>query len=123
MAVKVCTFLLIVLMPVVWIVQLVVTILKLLTFGLTFMLHALLCSLIWAPIFWLLLGTSYLWLRYWYFRPLLVIPGLLLAIVGHLILMFSPPAAPVDMEDRLLQAGMTDEWPLSWWIWKELLPR
>ena len=100
----------------------IASLLKALTFGLTFMIHALLCSLIWAPIVGLLLGTSYLWLKYWYMRPLLLIPGLSLVIVGELILMLSPTPSIADRDGRLFQVDMAEEWPLSWRIAKAMQP-
>ena len=60
--VKACTSALIVLLPVVWVIQFIGVVMKWVTFGL----YLLLCSLIWMPFFGLLVGTSWLWIRFQY---------------------------------------------------------
>ena len=116
--VKACTSALIVLLPLAWVIQFFGVVMKWVTFGL----YLLLYSLIWMPFFGLLMGTSWLWIRFQYLRPILAIPGLVLAITGDLVLMCAPPATtPNDTNDRLLQASLAEEWPLSWMIWRTVM--
>ena len=65
--------------------------------------------IIWIP----LMGTSWLWLRYPWTRPVLFLPGLLIATVGHIFLMLVP-----DPQKNAKYMLMTREWPLSWHLWK-----
>ena len=105
-----------VVLPIAWIVKFVGVILKHLTFGLYLIAY----SILWMPSLWLLLGTSWLWLRYWPLRPVLIIPGIVFALAGHFILMCSPGSYS-DAGDRdalLWQVSYTEDWPLSWRLWQ-----
>ncbi len=94
--------------PLTWVIGSVGAILRTLTLGL----YAILYSLLWIPVWGLLLGTSWLWLQYWPLRPVLFIPGIVGALVGHLILMCAP--REMDVDAVLVKVSMTEDWPLSW---------
>ena len=114
--VKVLSMALTILLPLAWVVQFAGLILKYLTFGLYLILYSL---ILWMPTMGLLLGTSWLWLRYWPLRPILIIPGIVLALVGHLILMCAPNDS--DKDAVLWRVSFTEDWPLSWKLWKAQL--
>ena len=113
--VKVLSMAMTVFLPLAWVVQLVGLILKYLTFGLYLVVYSL---IFWMPIMWLLLGTSWLWLRCWPLRPLLLIPGIVLALVGHLVLMCAH--YDTDHDAVLWRVSLTEDWPFSWKLWKAM---
>ncbi len=80
-----------------------------LTFGVLY----LLLSLIWLPVLGLLLGTSWLWLRAWYLRPVLLLPGVIIAVVADVFVMLAPEPERDAKHAKLCIAG---EWPLSWYL-------
>ena len=59
-----------------------------------------------------------LWLRYWPLRPLLFIPGIVLALVGHFVLMCAH--YDTDHDAVLWRVSFTEDWPLSWKLWKAM---
>ena len=64
--------------------------------------------------FWLpLMGTSWLWLRYGALRPVLLLPGIVLAIIAHIFLLLVP-----DPHKNPKYNLMAQEWPISWHLWK-----
>ena len=111
--VKVLSMAMTVLLPVAWIVQFVGIILKYLTFGLYLVIYSL---VLWIPIMWLLLGTSWLWIRCWPLRPLLFLPGIILALVGHFVLMCAH--YDTDQDAVLWRVSFTEDWPFSWKLWE-----
>ena len=117
MIVKALSMALIIFLPVTWVMKFVGIILKNLTFGLYLIAYS---FVLWMPVLWLLLGMSWLWLRFWPLRPVLIIPGIVLALVGHLILMCNPGSNsdPEDAEALLWQVSFTEDWPLSWKLWQ-----
>ena len=66
---------------------------------------------LWLP----LMGTSWLWLHYPWMRPIILLPGFLIAVIGHIFLILVPD--PQKNAEYLL---ITQEWPLSWWLWKPM---
>ena len=113
--VKVISMAMTILLPITWVVQFLVLILKYLTFGLVLLVYSL---VLWMPVMWLLLGTSWLWLRYWPLRPLLFIPGIALASVGHFVLMCAH--YDTDHEAVLWRVSFTEDWPFSWKLWEAM---
>ena len=78
------------------------------------MLLLLILTGIWFFLIWLpLMGTSRLWLNYYWSRPLLAVPGAFLAIVAHIFLMLVP-----DPQKNAKYTLMAREWPLSWHLYK-----
>jgi len=69
-------------------------------------------SLLWLPFFGLLIGTSWLWIRVWPLRPLLLVPGLLTVVVTFTLaaLIHDDPGG----FDR--KAALIMYWPLSWHV-------
>ena len=68
---------------------------------------------IWFPIWGLLVGTSWIWLKYSWPRPFLILPGILLAILAHIFIMLVP-----DPHKNSEYWTIAREWPLSWPLWK-----
>ena len=81
--------------------------------ALTFGVFALVLSLIWWPFFMFLLGTSWLWLHFWYLRPILLVPGVLVAIVADLYIMLAPEP---ERAAKIAKLSIAGEWPLSWYV-------
>lgn len=68
---------------------------------------------IWFFVWWLpLMGMSRLWYSYPWSRPILALPGILLAITGHIYLMLVP-----DPKKERKYPTMVGEWPLSWQLY------
>ena len=68
---------------------------------------------IWFPIWLTLVGTSWLWLRSATYRPLILVPGMFVAIIAHIYIMLVP-----DPHKDPKYVNLIREWPLSWYIWK-----
>ena len=71
-----------------------------------------LLSAAWIPFWGLLVGTSWLWLRQAWTRPILLLPGVALSLVLTVILMLIP-----DPEKHPRYVTITREWPLTWNLW------
>ena len=69
-------------------------------------------SALWIPFWGLLVGSSWLWLKYAWTRPILLLPGMALSIVLTFILMLVP-----DPEKHPKYVTITQEWPLTWNLW------
>ncbi len=72
----------------------------------------LLLTIIWFPVWGLLVGTSWLWLRYIWTRPFLILPGFLVSMVATTYVMVVP-----DPQKRPEYLTLIQEWPLSWQVW------
>jgi hypothetical protein len=79
--------------------------------ALTFGLLAILLTMIWLPLYALLLGTSWLWLKAWYLRPLLILPGVLVSFVADVFVMLAPEP---EKGVKWAKLALAHEWPLSW---------
>ena len=75
-------------------------------------------SVIWWPFLALLLTTSWLWLVAWYLRPVLLVPGVLIANIANLYAMLTPEP---EKEAKYTKLAIADEWPLSWYLLKSPL--
>ena len=69
-------------------------------------------DIVWLIVWGLLVGTSWIWLRYPWARPFLVLPGMTLAVSAHIFVMIAPDPHKNDKYPRI--AG---EWPLTWLVW------
>ena len=70
-------------------------------------------GLLWLPWFYFLISTSWLWLKAWYLRLILLIPGVIIAVAADIYVMFTPDfGRGVKQRKR----AMCEEWPLSWCI-------
>ena len=107
--VKVLSMAMIVFLPVAWLMRFVGAVLTPLTFGIYLIVYSI---ILWIPILGLLLGTSWLWLRCWPLRPVLVILGIPVALMAHLILMCAP--SDRDTDAVLWKVSFTEDWPFSW---------
>ena len=68
---------------------------------------------IWFPIWLTLVMTSRLWLRAAWTRPILLIPGIIVAIFAHIYIMLIP-----DPQKGTQYINLIRVWPLSSQIWK-----
>ena len=68
---------------------------------------------VWLPLYHILITTSWLWLKAWYLRPILLIPGIVIAFVSDIWVLLTP-----DFRRRAKQKkqAMCEEWPLSWYL-------
>jgi hypothetical protein len=68
---------------------------------------------VWLPLYHLLIATSWLWLKAWYLRPILLIPGIVIAFVSDIWVILTP-----DFRRKAKQKkrAMCEEWPLSWYL-------
>ena len=69
-------------------------------------------TLVWFPIWGMLVGTSWLWFRYPLSRPFLLLPGIILAVVAAVYIILVP-----DPHKGKRYTDMAGEWPLTWQIW------
>lgn len=79
----------------------------------TFGIFTFLLTLIWWPFLVLLIGTSWLWLHAWYLRPILLIPGVLIAFLADMYVMLAPEP---ENDAKIMKLAIAEEWPLSWYI-------
>ena len=110
----VCTVLSVVLFP----IGVITTFLGGLLIALTFGLLLIPINLIWLPIFGALSGTSWLWLHAWYLRPLLLLPGVLLATMATIFVVLTPMPEEALRGEKALKGFLASEWPLTWLIWR-----
>ena len=78
-------------------------------FGLLFFM---LLSALWIPFWGLLVGSSWLWLRQAWTRPILLLPGMAFSLALTVILMLVP-----DPEKHPKYVTIAQEWPLTWNLW------
>ena len=71
-----------------------------------------LLSALWLPFWGLLVGTSWLWLRQAWTRPILLLPGVALSMALTVIIMVVP-----DPEKHPKYVTIMQEWPLTWNLW------
>jgi hypothetical protein len=109
--VKVFTSILVILIP----LQLLTTAIGGCAISMTFGLLLVILTIIWWPFLMLLLGTSWLWLKAWYLRPILLFPGILIAFISHLYIMLIPEP---QKDAKYSKLSISDEWPLSWYLMK-----
>ena len=81
--------------------------------GCTFGLLEVVLSIVWWPFLAFLLGTSWLWLHAWYLRPILLLPGVIVALLATLYVMLTPEP---EKDAKFLKLAIADEWPLSWYL-------
>ena len=73
----------------------------------------LILTAIWWPLWAMLVYGSRLWLTRTWTRPVLVVPGALLAILAYTYLMLIP-----DPLKQPKYVGIPREWPLTWYLWQ-----
>jgi hypothetical protein len=81
--------------------------------GFTLGLGYLVLSVIWWPFGALLLGTSWLWFRAWYLRPLLLLPGVIVDLLATIYVMLMPDP---EKDSKYAKLSLVAEWPLSWYL-------
>ena len=70
-------------------------------------------DLLWMLVWLMLVNSRRLWFDRSWTRPVLILPGTLLAIVAHLYVTIAP-----DPHKVAAYASLPQEWPLTWHIWK-----
>ena len=78
-------------------------------FGLLFFM---ILSALWIPFWGLLAGSSWLWLKQGWTRPILLLPGMALSLALTVILMLVP-----DPDKQPKYVTIAQEWPLTWNLW------
>ena len=74
-------------------------------------------SIIWMAFFATLLATSWLWLRAWYLRPFLLVPGVLIAVLADVYVTLVPDMG--EKYQKILKMGLCDSWPYSYLVFEE----
>lgn len=69
-------------------------------------------SIIWLPLMGLLLATSWLWVKIPILRPILLVPGVLLANVTFAYVSLVPDMG--EKYQKVLKLGLCDSWPFSY---------
>lgn len=77
----------------------------------TFSALLLLLSAIWFPLLGIILGSSWLWLRAPISRPVLILPGVIVAVVSDVYVSLVPDMG--EKYQKLLKLGICDSWPYS----------
>ena len=111
MLVKYTTSLLVVLTPISMVTTAVGGCLIVFTIGIL----ALPISFVWFPFYNLLAGTSWLWLKAWYLRPVLLLPGVIIAFIADLYVMLMPD---FERGAKMTKLAICEEWPISWYLIK-----
>lgn len=68
---------------------------------------------LWLPFYYLLAGTSWLWIKAWYLRLVIVLPGILLAVIADFYVKLMPDFERGSKRKKL---AICEEWPLSWYL-------
>ncbi len=79
--------------------------------AMTLGLLAVIIALIWYPFALVLLATSWLWLNLRYLRPLLLVPGVIMAFLATVFLTVTPDP---HREQKHAKLCLANEWPFSW---------
>lgn len=96
------------LIPVQFVTTFVLGLLDVITFGI---LGILLAAVFWWPFFGFLLGTSLLWGKVGIARPVLLLPGVVVAEVAHAVVALMP--AHGEWQARGLKLALCESWPHS----------
>jgi hypothetical protein len=91
-------------------VELVTTALGGCLLALTFGLLAVLLTVIWLPLFGLLVLTSWLWIRVAVLRPLLLLPGVVVAVISYVFVALMPDPERDAKHGKL---ALASGWPLT----------
>ena len=75
-----------------------------------------LLSVIWFPLLGVILGSSWLWLRAPILRPVLILPGVVVAVVSDIYVSLVPDMG--EKYQKLLKLGICDSWPYSLIVFK-----
>lgn len=78
--------------------------------SLTFGLLLIPLTVLWLPQLGLLVGTSWLWLRVPILRPLLLLPGVLVAVIADTYVALMPDP---EKDSKYAKLTLATEWPLS----------
>ena len=73
-------------------------------------------SVIWLPFFGIILGSSWLWLKIPILRPILLLPGVVIAVVVNFYVALIPDMA--EKYQKLIKLAICDNWPYSHIVWR-----
>lgn len=73
-------------------------------------------SVIWFPFLGILLGSSWLWLKISILRPILLLPGAIIAVVTFFYVSLIPDMG--EKYQKVLKLGICDSWPYSYLVWR-----
>lgn len=90
----------------------VLAILVSISFGTLLMLF----SAIWLPFLGILLGSSWLWVNIPILRPILLLPGVVIAVVTDAYVCLIPDMG--EKYQKLVKLAICDNWPSSYIIWQ-----
>ncbi len=76
------------------------------------MLILMILDLIWMSIWVLLMLSSSAWIKIQWLRPILVIPGLVLALMSYIFVLLAP-----DPQKNSEYHILIKSWPMSWRVW------
>ena len=79
---------------------------------LSFGMLLLIFSLVWLPVFALLLGSSWLWLKIPLLRPILLVPGLVIARIGFIYTSLVPDMG--EKHQKAIKLALCDQWPITY---------
>ena len=68
---------------------------------------------LWLPMYGFLVGTSWLWLNAWPLRPVLLLPGVAVAVIGETYVSLAPEP---ERDAKHAKLSIAQEWPLSWYL-------
>ncbi len=78
----------------------------------TFGLVLLPLSLVWLPFLGFLIGTSWMWIKIPISRPILLLPGVIIAEIANLYVSLIPDMG--EKHQKLVKLGLCDTWPLTY---------
>ena len=110
------TILRMLLFPIMLLIPIVTLVLGLLV-SISFGILLLPLSIIWMPFCGVLLGTSWLWIRAWYLRPFLLVPGVFIALLANVYVSFVPDMG--EKYQKVLKLALCDSWPYSYLVFEE----
>ena len=73
-------------------------------------------SFIWLVFLGFLIATSWLWIHVWILRPVLLIPGIFIAVVGYAYCTLVPDMG--EKFQKVLKLSFCDSWPYSYLLLK-----
>jgi hypothetical protein len=75
-------------------------------------------NFIWFIFLYPILGSSWLWLKARYLRPILILPGVLFVRVAEFYVCLMPSMG--ELEARHIKISLCDCWPVSWQLYQSI---
>ena len=77
----------------------------------TFSVLLMVFSIVWFPLLGIILGSSWLWLKAPILRPILFLPGIIVALISNVYVSLIPDMG--EKYQKLLKLAFCDSWPYS----------